>query len=83
MLLEAFLRPYARDSGTRIGGFAMAMICYMGDYVESDILLDTSQLPAPLGEFYRELTEGSKPVRQWTMELKEALGLPLVDLDKG
>ncbi len=75
ILLEAFLRLYARDLGKRIGSFAMPMIGYMELYVDDDGLLDANQLPEPLKTFYNELRQGKKPVRQWTKELKQALGI--------
>jgi len=75
ILLEAFLRLYARDSGKRIGSFAMAMIAYMEEYVDDDGLLDTNQLPEPLKTSYKELRQGVKPVRQWRKEFREALGI--------
>jgi len=75
ILLEAFLRLYARDSGKRVGSFAMAMIAYVEEYIDDDGLLDVDRLPEPLLTFYRELRRGGKPVRQWRMELKEALGV--------
>ncbi len=78
ILLEAFLRLYARDSGKRIGAFAMPMIGYMEEYIDDDGLLDANQLPEPLKTSYKELRQGRKPVCQWTKELKEALGV-LVD----
>jgi hypothetical protein len=74
ILLEAFLRLYARDSGKRIGAVAMAMIRYIEEYVDDNGLLDTNQLPELLKTFYQELRQGIKPVPQWTKELKEALG---------
>ncbi|KZL84933.1 thioredoxin reductase [Colletotrichum incanum] len=76
VLLEAFLRLYARDSGKRIGACGMAMIAYVEQYVDDDGLLDVSQLPEPLKTSYGELRQGDKPVRQWTRELKQALQLP-------
>ena len=81
ILLEAFLRLYARDSGKRIGGFAMAMIAYVEEYIDDDGLLDTTQVPEPLKTFYLELRQGRKPVRQWTKELKCALGILEEDSD--
>ena len=75
ILLEAFLRLYARDSGKRIGACAMSMIAYMEEYVDDDGLLDANQLPEPLKTSYKELRQGRKPVRQWKEELKEALGI--------
>ena len=75
ILLEAFLRLYARDSGKQIGAFAMAMIGYVEEYIDDDGFLDTSLLPEPLKTSYNELREGKKPVRQWTKELKEGLGI--------
>lgn len=69
------MRLYARDCGKRVGSFAMAMIAYMELYVEADGLLDADRLPEPLRKFYRELNSGDKPVRRWTRELKEALGV--------
>jgi hypothetical protein len=76
ILLEAFMRIYARDQGKRVGSFAMAMIAYIQLYVDQDGYLDATQLVEPFKTFYEDLKEGKKPVRQWTMELKEALGIP-------
>ncbi|KZL64598.1 hypothetical protein CT0861_05999 [Colletotrichum tofieldiae] len=73
VLLEAFLRLYARNSGKRIGAFGMAMIAYVEQYIDDDGLLDVSQLPEPLKTSYVELRQGDKPVQQWTRELKQAL----------
>lgn len=70
MLLEAFVRLYARDSGKRVGAFAVAMIGYIERNVDDDRRLDTSQLPETIRTFYLELKEGKKPVCQWTSELK-------------
>ncbi|KAF2819319.1 hypothetical protein CC86DRAFT_244628, partial [Ophiobolus disseminans] len=66
VLLEAYLRIYARDTGTRIDGYAKVMICYMEEYVEADGYLNKDDLPEPLRTLYEELKEGKKPVRQWT-----------------
>jgi len=79
VLLEAFMRLYARDSGKQIGSFAMAMIDYMELYVDQDGFLDATLLPDPLRLFYQQLKSGEKPVRQWRKELKEALGVPCDD----
>lgn len=75
VLLEAFMRLYVRNSGKRIGSFSMAMIDYIELYVDEDGLLDVNQLPEPLRTFYNELKQGTKPVRQWTKELKEPQGI--------
>ena len=80
VLLEAFLRLNARDAGKRIGSFAIAMIAYTEEYVDNDGLLDSNLLPEPLRTFYKELRQGVKPVRQWTIELRKALGI-LEDLE--
>lgn len=71
--LEALLRIYARDDGTRIGSFALATICYMMEYVENEGFLDGSLLSEPFGTSYRELKEGAKPLRQCAQELKDIL----------
>ncbi|WQF89777.1 hypothetical protein CDEST_14791 [Colletotrichum destructivum] len=76
VLLEAFLRLYARDSAKRIGAFSIAMIGYVEQYIDDDGLLDASRLPEPLRTSYMDLRQGSKPVRKWTRELKQALQLP-------
>lgn len=81
VLLEAFLRLCARDAGKRIGCFSMAMIAYMELYVDEDGLLNSDHLPQPLRKFYKELREGTKPVRQWTRELRKALGGPDEELE--
>lgn len=69
------MRILARDQGKRVGSFGIAMIAYMQLYVDEDGFLDASLLPEPLRTSYRELNEGRKPVRQWMMELKGALGV--------
>lgn len=74
VLLEAFMRLYARDVGTRAGMFGMSMIAYMEEYVDDDGLLDATLLPEPLRTPYRELREGKNPVGPWMLELKRALG---------
>lgn len=74
ILLEAFLRLYARDSGKRIGAFAMAMIAYVEQYIDDNGLLDANQLPEPLKTSYEELRQGVKPFRQWRKELRRLLG---------
>ncbi|KAK6825587.1 hypothetical protein PG987_013081 [Apiospora arundinis] len=76
VLLEAFLRLCARDSGKRIGAFSLAMVGYIEQYVDDDGLLDTTQLPEPFKTFHAQLRAGKKPVRQWTKEFKQALHLP-------
>lgn len=81
VLLEAFLRLYARDAGKRIGSFGMAMISYMEEYVDDDGLLDSELLPEPLRSLYKELRAGPTTVRQWTRDLQEALGVPVDDFD--
>ncbi|KAH6643269.1 hypothetical protein BKA67DRAFT_670888 [Truncatella angustata] len=75
VLLEAFMRLYARDSGTRIGAFAMPMIGYVEEYVDEDGYLDTDKLPMPLRGQYLKLREGTEPVRRWTRELRHSLGI--------
>jgi hypothetical protein len=79
VLLEAFMRLHARDAGKRIGSFSISMVAYMQEYIDDDGLLDTSLLPEPLKTFYTELREGKKPVRQWSKELRGALGVPVED----
>ncbi len=76
VLLEAFLRLYARDSAKGRGSLGMAMIAYMELYVDDDGFLNSNHLTQPLRKFYKELREGNKPVRQWGRELRKALGVP-------
>jgi len=73
VLLEALMRIYARDAGTRAGTFGLSMVAYIEEYVDDDGFLDVSELPEPFRTFYGELREGRKPVRPWTVELKRAL----------
>ncbi|KAK0702211.1 hypothetical protein B0H67DRAFT_459450, partial [Lasiosphaeris hirsuta] len=73
VLLEAYMRLFARDQGKRVGSFGIAMIAYMYLHVDADGFLDANFLPEPLRMSYRELQEGKKPIRQWTWELKDAL----------
>lgn len=75
VLLEAFLRLYARDCEKQIGSFAMQMITYIEEYVDGDGYLDHCTLPAPLQTLYEELKGGEKPVYQWKWELRSALGV--------
>lgn len=77
VLLEALLRIYARDAAKRIGGVGIALIGYIEMYVDDDGLLDVNQLPEPLRGFYKELhgEDMTKPLHQWTKELREALGI--------
>ncbi|OAA67281.1 hypothetical protein SPI_01857 [Niveomyces insectorum RCEF 264] len=74
VLLEAFMRLYARDVGTRIGSFAMAMIAYMEEYVDDDGFLDVDQLPEVLKKVYLALRQGRmESVSQWSKDLQQAL----------
>jgi hypothetical protein len=75
VLLEAFMLLYARDWEKRIGDFSMAMIAYIEQYVDEDGFLEIEQLSEPLLTFYKELRKGGKPLRQWTEDLKEAIGM--------
>ncbi|PPJ54285.1 hypothetical protein CBER1_06585 [Cercospora berteroae] len=75
VLLEAYMRLFARDAEKNIGSFAMAMIDYVEQYIDEDGLLDVNLLPDPLGWFYLQLKSGEIPVRQWTKELRGALGV--------
>lgn len=59
----------------------MAMIAYVEEHIDDDGLLDANQVPEPLKTSYLELRQGRKPVRQWTKELKYALGVPEEDSD--
>ncbi|KAK0387332.1 hypothetical protein NLU13_5645 [Sarocladium strictum] len=81
ILLEAFMRLYARDYGTRIGSFALSMIGYMEEYVDEDGYLDIEKLPEPLKKYYLDLRTGEKPVRQWTLEFRRSLGILGPDSD--
>ncbi|KAG7285772.1 hypothetical protein NEMBOFW57_008066 [Staphylotrichum longicolle] len=81
ILLEAYMRLYARDHGKRVGTFGFAMIAYIQLYVDADGFLDANLLPEPLRTFYKELQEDKKPLRQWTLELKDALGVAEEDDD--
>lgn len=81
VLLEAFLRLYARDMGKSIGSFGMAMISYMEEYVDDDGLLDSKLLPEPLRRLYKELRAGPTTMRQWTRDLQGALGVPVDEFD--
>ncbi|KAF7198320.1 hypothetical protein HII31_00059 [Pseudocercospora fuligena] len=73
VLLQAFMRIYARDSEKQVGSFAMAMIDYVEEYIDEDGLLDVTQLPEPFKTLYQQLKSGVMPVRQWTRALKAAL----------
>ncbi|KAI7369192.1 hypothetical protein KC354_g2132 [Hortaea werneckii] len=75
VLLEAFLRIYARDRGKKIGSFAVQMICYIEEYVDDDGYLRGSSLPEPLQTLYVELKEDKMPVRQWLEKLRATLGV--------
>jgi hypothetical protein len=64
---------YARDWEKRIGGFSIAIIAYIEQYVDEDGYLETEQLSEPILTFYKELRKGGKPLRQWTEELTDAV----------
>ncbi|KAK0635119.1 hypothetical protein B0T17DRAFT_31282 [Bombardia bombarda] len=75
VLLEAYMRLFARDQGKRVGSIGISMIAYMHLYVDTDGFSDVNLLPEPFRTSYREFHEGKKPIRQWTWELKDALRL--------
>ncbi|KAI7250280.1 hypothetical protein KC343_g5760 [Hortaea werneckii] len=75
VLLEAFLRIYARDRGKQIGSFAMQMICYIEEYVDDEGYLRESRLPEPLQTLYVQLKEDRMPVRQWLEKLRAEIGV--------
>lgn len=65
ILLEAYLRLYARDSGKKVGSFGMAPISYMEEYVDDDGLLDSDKLLEPLRSSHKDLRAGRmESVRQ-------------------
>ncbi|AEO66972.1 uncharacterized protein THITE_2075708 [Thermothielavioides terrestris NRRL 8126] len=76
ILLEAYMRIYARDHGKQVGSIGISMIAYMQLYVDEDGFLDADLLPEPLRTFYGELKQWKKPLRQWTLEFRAALGVP-------
>lgn len=76
VLLEAFMRLHARDSGKQVGSFSLAMIDYMMMYVDEDGFLDVQQLSPTIKTFYEQLKQDEKPIREWTQELKVALEVP-------
>lgn len=80
VLLEAFMRLYARDDDKRIGAFGLTMISYMSMYVDKDGFLDATQLPEPFKTLYEEYRQRTKSIRQFTDDLKEALGVPIVPI---
>ena len=48
--------------------------------IDDEGFLDATQLPEPLRTLYQELRIGEIPLRQWTQDLKKALGLPHDDV---
>jgi hypothetical protein len=77
ILLEALMRIHARDSAKQVGAFAIQMICYVAGYVDSDGYLDVTRLSEPLRTFYQRFQKGDQRLAPWTIELKEALGVPI------
>jgi hypothetical protein len=73
VLLEAYIRIYARDVGTMIGSFAITMVSYMEMYVDRDGFLDVDQLPDVIKTLYCERRERRQPVQLWTQKLKKTL----------
>ena len=71
-LLEAFVRLEARLAGKMTGSFMMAMIGYMGMYVDDDGLLRKDLLAPPCNELYRRLNEEDEPTREWLRALVSA-----------
>lgn len=75
VLLEAFMRLHARDAGKQVGGFSLAMVDYILMYVDEDGFLDPTSLSEPIRTFYERLKGDERPIRQWTKELRIALGM--------
>jgi hypothetical protein len=75
------MRLYARNQGKRVSSFGIAVIAYMQLYIDADGVLDANLLPEPLNTFDRDLQKSKKPIRQWMLELKAALGLAVEDSD--
>lgn len=73
IVLEAFMRIYARDLGVPQGGFAMSQIDYMELYVDAEGYLNIGELPKDLQSLYIELKQGETPVRQWGEKLQNIL----------
>lgn len=76
VMLEAFLHLHARDSGKISGSYTLAMIAYVELYIDRDGFLNVDLLPEPLRTFYVEFQRAPRPIHQWTMKLKTALGYP-------
>lgn len=79
VLLEAYMRLHARDSGKQVGTFSLAMVDYMTMYVDEDGYLDVMLLSDPFRAFYQRLKVDEGPIRNWTRDLKTALGMPFED----
>lgn len=75
ILLQAYMRLYARDQGTLAGSFGISMITYIWSYVDKDGYLDITQLLEPFKTLYEDLKKGTEPVRLFLDELREALGV--------
>ncbi|OIW30825.1 thioredoxin reductase [Coniochaeta ligniaria NRRL 30616] len=78
ILLEAYMRLFARDHGKWVGLIGVRTMCNMSSYVDADGFLDADLLPEPLRTSYKRWKDPEIRVRQWSQELNAALGLPPV-----
>lgn len=69
-LLEAFVRLVMRSLKGQHRCFAIAMITYIGEYVDGDGLLDERRVESRCREFYSGLKNGRKPMRSLVRDLE-------------
>ncbi|VUC31953.1 unnamed protein product [Clonostachys rosea] len=77
ILVEAYLRLYARYVEGASSDTIMTKIAWLRMYVEEDGYVIAKRLPQSLRPFYVELVEGV-PIREWTKRLQKELGEPVV-----
>ncbi|CAG9946386.1 unnamed protein product [Clonostachys rosea f. rosea IK726] len=73
ILVEAYMRLYARYAGGPSAAAFMTRIAWLRMYVEEDGYVIAKRLPQSLRPFYVELTNNA-PIREWTQRLQKELG---------
>ncbi|KFY36119.1 hypothetical protein V494_05301 [Pseudogymnoascus sp. VKM F-4513 (FW-928)] len=69
-LLEAFICLILRPPDGKYRCFAIAMVTYIGEYVDEDGLLNEEKVESRCKEFYSGLKNGRKPMRSLVEDLK-------------
>ncbi|OBT92627.1 hypothetical protein VE01_09832 [Pseudogymnoascus verrucosus] len=75
-LLEAFVRLVTKSPNRKYKCFAIAMVTYIGEYVDGDGLLDEANVKRWCREFYSGLKNGRRPMRSLVKDLEASFANP-------